>query len=98
MTKRTLCTIALGLLVCAAPNQSDIIKGSRPPEQTNFRLRKIADVPSGPNSYELHCVSTSVCWVGDYLKQWRTDDAGQHWALNYSSLADGNQISAVEYV
>ena len=90
--------LVLCVVACTVPSHPSSKQFPRPQEPVDPRLHKIADVPSGPNSYNLYCVSTSVCWVGDSSRQWRTDDAGQHWHLIYSSASDRSQISTVDYV
>src|SRR5512138_3356191 len=62
------------------------------------RLRRIAEVPSGPNTYSLQCVSRLICWVGDFKKQWRTDDGGKHWQLIYESQRQGDEVNTLKYV
>jgi photosystem II stability/assembly factor-like uncharacterized protein len=94
----TLCGLVLALVACNGPGKPASYKLAQPQQQLDSRLRRIADVPSGPNKYIIHCVSTSVCWVGDFLKQWRTDDGGQHWQLVYVGTPFDGEINTVEYV
>lgn len=90
--------LVLCVIGCTVPNQPSSKQFPQPPEPIDSRLQKVADVPSGPSAYNLYCVSSSVCWVGDSSKQWRTDDGAQHWQLIYSSNSDGSQINTVEYI
>jgi photosystem II stability/assembly factor-like uncharacterized protein len=92
------CSVALALIACTAPGKPESSNLVQTQPQTDSRLRRIAEVPVGPNSYTLYCATTSVCWVGDYSKQWRTDDGGQHWQLVYSGSSDSTQIGSVDYI
>lgn len=99
MRRLIFCSLVLGLFACSVPphptaNNTPNVENHRDP-----KLRKISDVPEARGgSYTLHCVSLSVCWVGDNLKQWRTDDGGQHWQLIYSGNPFEGEIRNVDYV
>jgi photosystem II stability/assembly factor-like uncharacterized protein len=95
----TLCSFVLALIACSVPSHQTSNKAPNGEKWAGPKIRKMSDVPEGRiGSYTLHCVSSSVCWVGDYLKQWRTDDGGQHWQLIYSGNQFQGEIRTVDYV
>lgn len=94
MIRFTLYCLALCLAACSAPSQpsSTVLPQAQLQRQVDSRLPKIADVPSGPKTYTLNCVSNMVCWTGDLLNQWRTDDGGGNWQPAYSGKPNGGEI------
>ena len=97
MKRVVLYCLALSLVACAVPTRPSSNTALKQ-GQNDSRLRRIADVPPGPRSYTLNCVSKLVCWVGDSLKQWRTEDGGQHWDLVYAGKQFESEIRTVDYV
>lgn len=98
MSRLTLCVLLLSVVGCSSSAERNSDELARTQQTVGSRVHKIADVPSGASSYNLYCSNQTVCWVGDYAKQWRTDDEGQHWQLIYSSDSDGSRINSVTYV
>jgi photosystem II stability/assembly factor-like uncharacterized protein len=93
--------LALVLGACSSPElvcSSTQPKSPTPEVQVNEALSKVADVPQGPEAYTLNCISDRICWIGDFLKLWRTDDGGGHWRLIYSSKSDLDHIVSFDYV
>lgn len=100
MTNLFFCCLSLALVSCAVPPQpsSRYLPQARPQGSIDSRLRLIGNVPPGPKKYTLYCLSDTVCWTGDALNQWRTDDGGKSWQLIYSGNANSGEISTFEYI
>jgi photosystem II stability/assembly factor-like uncharacterized protein len=97
MKESLLLGLMLTMIACSDHNRATTLVNSKI-TQVDEKLKKIADVPSGPNSYSLECVDRSVCWVGDFTKQWKTENAGKNWTLIYSSKQKGDEVDIIKYV
>lgn len=102
MSKLMFYFLAIGLGACSVtrgtrpPDRTPL--PSEPPRQTDPRLRSMGNVPPGPKSYVLDCLNETVCWTGDFLKQWRTNDGGKNWQLVYSGSPNGGEITTIDHI